>query len=132
MQSIGLVRATAFVQSGYPARMHYSPSGPVVLVKGDCHVAGAVRQLCWRAGTEGGRLRPMRFVHYRYALDEIRGFDDDCDLIREIAIARISQRERAEQDRFQFVAAFLASLILIPTLVAAIYGADVKLPGAGR
>jgi hypothetical protein len=63
-------------------------------------------------------------VRYRFALDELRSLEGNGRLASEA----IRTAERAEREHFEFVAAIVASVILVPTLVATIYGANVKLP----
>jgi hypothetical protein len=60
-------------------------------------------------------------VRYRFALDELRSLEGNGTL----ASDAITQ---AERERFERVGATLASVILVPTLLASIYGANVKLP----
>jgi CorA-like Mg2+ transporter protein len=60
-------------------------------------------------------------VRYRFALDELRSLEGNGRL----ASQAITQ---AERERFERVGATLASVILVPTLLASIYGANVKLP----
>lgn len=63
-------------------------------------------------------------VRYRFALDELRSLEGNGRLASEA----IRTAERAEREHFEFFAAIVASVILVPTLVATIYGANVKLP----
>jgi Mg2+ and Co2+ transporter CorA len=63
-------------------------------------------------------------VRYRFALDELRSLEGNGRLASET----IRAAKRAEREHFEFVAAIVASVILVPTLVATIYGANVKLP----
>jgi hypothetical protein len=69
-------------------------------------------------GRSGG---PDMAVRYRFALDELRSLEGNGRLASQ-AIAQ------AERERFERVAATLASVILVPTLFASIYGANVELP----
>jgi Mg2+ and Co2+ transporter CorA len=70
-------------------------------------------------------------VRYRFALDELRSLEGNGRLASEA----IRTAERAEREHVEFVAAIVALVILVPTLVATIYGANVWLPaknsGAG-
>ncbi len=63
-------------------------------------------------------------VRYRFALDELRSLEGNGRLASEA----ITTAERAKREHFEFVAAIVASVILVPTLVATIYGANVKVP----
>lgn len=69
----------------------------------------------------GSSGAPDIAVRYRFALDELRSLEGNGRLASQ-AIAQ------AERERFERVAATLASVILVPTLFASIYGANVKLP----
>jgi hypothetical protein len=63
-------------------------------------------------------------VRYRFSLDELRSLEGNGRL----ASHAIATAERAEREHVEFVAAIAAFVILVPTLVATIYGANVKLP----
>ncbi len=63
-------------------------------------------------------------VRYRFALDELRSLEGNGRLASEA----IRTAERLEREHFEFVGAIVATVILVPTLVATIYGANVKLP----
>jgi hypothetical protein len=67
-------------------------------------------------------------MRYRFALDELRSLEADCRLASDTVSRAISKQEHDDRERFHLVAALLASAILIPTLVATVYGANVKLP----
>ncbi len=67
-------------------------------------------------------------VRYRFALDELRSLEGNCRLASQAISQAIITAEQADRERFHFVAAVLASAILVPTLVASIYGANVALP----
>ena len=67
-------------------------------------------------------------VRYRFALDELRSLEGNCRLASQAIGQAITTAEQADRERFHFVAAVLASAILVPTLVASIYGANVALP----
>lgn len=67
-------------------------------------------------------------VRFRYALDEIRGLRKEVATTRTAIAAHMQGREQNDREKFQLLAALLASAILIPTLVAAVYGANVTLP----
>ena len=93
-----------------------------------------VSRLLRRFGPEGTDDRPALHVpsgiaqRYRFALDELRSLEADCRLASDAAARAINEQEREDRERFHLVAAMLASAILIPTLVATVYGANVKLP----
>ena len=67
-------------------------------------------------------------VRYRFALDELRSLEGNCPLASRAIGQAITTAEQADRGRFHFVAAVLASAVLVPTLVASIYGANVALP----
>jgi hypothetical protein len=69
----------------------------------------------------GSSGAPDIAVRYRFALDELRSLEGNGRLASQ-AIAQ------AERERFERVAATMASVILVPTLFASIYGANVELP----
>ncbi len=52
----------------------------------------------------------------------------NCRLASQAIGHAITTADQADRERFHFVAAVLASAILVPTLVASIYGANVALP----
>jgi Mg2+ and Co2+ transporter CorA len=65
---------------------------------------------------------------YRLARDEVRALHDDCRLTSQIVRQALSDYEQKQRERFQFLAALLASIVLIPTLIASIFGASVDVP----
>jgi CorA-like Mg2+ transporter protein len=67
-------------------------------------------------------------VRYRFALDELRSLEGNGGLASQAISQAIARADQAEHERFEFVAAALASVILLPTLAATIYGANVALP----
>jgi Mg2+ and Co2+ transporter CorA len=67
-------------------------------------------------------------LRYRFALDELRSLEGNCRLASQAIRQAIATAEQADRERFEFIAAALASSILVPTLVASIYGANVALP----
>jgi hypothetical protein len=71
-------------------------------------------------------------LRYRFALDEIRSLRDDCKRAVEAIIARIANYEQDDRNRFELAGALLASLILAPTLVAGLFGANVAFPGSNQ
>jgi hypothetical protein len=71
-------------------------------------------------------------LRYHFAVDEMRSLQGDVRLALDVGSNRIAEADRHERERFQFVAAALASVFLIPTLIAAIYGANVDFPGKER
>lgn len=88
----------------------------------DRQLARLLRRVELNASDVIGRSgAPDMAVRYRFALDELRSLEGNGRLASQ-AIAQ------AERERFERVAATLASVILVPTLFASIYGANVKLP----
>jgi hypothetical protein len=79
-------------------------------------------------GTERGML-PVVATRYRFALDELRSLEVSSRLASNAAAQAITTADQADRDRRDFVVALLTSVVLVPTLVASIYGANVKLPG---
>jgi hypothetical protein len=79
-----------------------------------------------------GRGAPSEVARrYRWALDELRSLEADCRLTAESVSQAISAHEHEQRERFHFVAAALATAILVPALVVSLYGANVTLPGKG-
>jgi Mg2+ and Co2+ transporter CorA len=66
---------------------------------------------------------------YRFALDNVRALHDDCRLASQIVRHELATYEHSQRDRFQFLAAVLASVVLIPTLIASILGVNLGVPG---
>jgi hypothetical protein len=66
---------------------------------------------------------------YRFALDNVRALHDDCRLASQIVRHELASYENSQRDRFQFIAAVLASVVLIPTLIASILGVNLGVPG---
>jgi hypothetical protein len=90
-----------------------------------------VSRLLRRLGSSGDsdRLIPQDVkLRYTYALDEIHSLAETARLARDAVIRRMSTEEQETREQFHLIAAILASAILIPGLVAAIYGANVELP----
>jgi Mg2+ and Co2+ transporter CorA len=90
-----------------------------------------VSRLLRRFGSYGDsdRLIPQDVkLRYTYALDEIHSLADTARLARDAVTRRMSTEEQETREQFHLIAAILASAILIPGLVAAIYGANVELP----
>jgi Mg2+ and Co2+ transporter CorA len=71
-------------------------------------------------------------VRYRFALDELRSLEGNSRLASQAINQTIARADQAEHERFEFVAAALASVILLPTLAATIYGANVALPARDK
>jgi hypothetical protein len=67
---------------------------------------------------------------YRFALDEARSLQRDCRLTAQVVRQTLARDERAGSERFQLLVALITSAVLIPTLIASIFGASVKVPAA--
>jgi Mg2+ and Co2+ transporter CorA len=80
------------------------------------------------AGTTERATPPEVAARYHFALDELRSLEGNGRLASQALRQAITTGEQEDRERFHFVAAVLASVILFPTLVASIYGANVKLP----
>lgn len=65
---------------------------------------------------------------YRFALDNVHALREDCRLAAQVARQALAVYEQAQREHFQFIAALLASIILIPTLVAGVFGANLNIP----
>jgi CorA-like Mg2+ transporter protein len=66
---------------------------------------------------------------YSFALDNVRALHEDCRLASQIVRHELSTYEHSQRERFQFIAAVLASVVLIPTLIASILGVNLGVPG---
>lgn len=66
---------------------------------------------------------------YSFALDNVRTLHEDCRLASQIVRHELTTYEHSQRERFQFIAAVLASVVLIPTLVASILGVNLGVPG---
>ncbi len=65
---------------------------------------------------------------YRFALDNVHLLHEDCRLAAEVVRGALATYERDQREQFQFVAALLASIVLIPTLLAGVFGANLNVP----
>lgn len=81
-------------------------------------------------GEETEKLEPADIRRrYGYALDEVRTLGREIVSARDRHLARADTERQAEREQFQFIAALVGSSILIPTLIAGIFGANVWVPG---
>jgi Mg2+ and Co2+ transporter CorA len=80
------------------------------------------------AGHDQGAAPSELALRYRFALDELRSVEGNGRLASEALRHAITTGEQEDREHFQTVGAVLASAILIPTLVAGVYGANVKVP----
>jgi hypothetical protein len=65
---------------------------------------------------------------YRFALDNVHLLHEDCRLVAQAIRNALATHDREQREQFQFVAALLASIVLIPTLLAGIFGASLAVP----
>jgi len=65
---------------------------------------------------------------YGLALEEIRNLQSSCRLTTDVIDKALADHEQRQSQQFQTVATALASTILVPTLIAAIFGASVNVP----
>ena len=99
---------------------------------GDAQITQLLRALPFvdEARPMGDRLIPREAkLRNEFALDELRALTADARLARDVIRGEAEARERDEREKFQFVAAIIGSVILFPSLIAGIYGANVELPG---
>jgi hypothetical protein len=82
----------------------------------------------WGEGDARQLVPPEAKLRYRFAVDEIHSLRNDCRLAEDALKAQISNRDRDDRDRFELAVALVTSAVLIPTLVAGVYGANVSLP----
>jgi hypothetical protein len=82
-----------------------------------------------RFGSDDERLVPQEVrLRYKFALDDIRQLRDDCHLASQTVNEALTAFEHDQRERLQFVAALLASAVLIPTLIAGVFGANFDVP----
>jgi hypothetical protein len=67
---------------------------------------------------------------YRFALDIIRSLHAHCQLSSQIMRQALANYEQAQREHFQFIAALLASIVLIPTLIAGVFGTNLQIPAS--
>lgn len=68
---------------------------------------------------------------YEFALDNIHILQEGCRLGAQAVRHELVVYEQSQRERFQFVAAVLASIVLIPTLIASVFGVNLGVPGEG-
>jgi hypothetical protein len=87
----------------------------------------------------GQRLEPTYQVEARYraSLEKVRSLQSQVRLAGETMASTmmakqlaLAERQQAESDRLQRAGTILAAFVLIPGLIAAVYGANLRLPGA--
>ena len=66
---------------------------------------------------------------YGFALDNVHALHDDCRLASQTVRHELMAYEQAQREHFQFIAAVLASIVLIPTLIASVLGVNLGVPG---
>ncbi len=65
---------------------------------------------------------------YDLARDEVRSLYKDCRLASQIVRQALADYNQKQAERFQFFAGFITSVVLIPTLIASLFGANVEVP----
>lgn len=66
---------------------------------------------------------------YRYALDNVHALHDDCRLTAQVVRHEVAAFEQSQREHFQLIAAVLASVFLIPTVIASVFGVNLGIPG---
>jgi len=66
---------------------------------------------------------------YSFALDNVHALHDACRLASQTVRHELMTFEHAQREHFQFIAAVLASIVLIPTLIASVLGVNLGVPG---
>jgi len=66
---------------------------------------------------------------YGFALDNVRALHEDCRLASQVVRHELTAYEQSQREHFQFVATVLASIVLIPTLIASVLGVNLGVPG---
>jgi len=94
----------------------------------DRHVASVLRRF-GDSGKENDQLVPRDIrLRYGFAIDQLTSLREELRLARTALSDRISAAEQKAREQFQGLAALIASAILVPGLIAAVYSTDVKLP----
>jgi Mg2+ and Co2+ transporter CorA len=95
-----------------------------------------LRRLPPERGTEEPLVRRLLASYYRTELDQLGSLQTDIRMAGETMASVLSaqqlqaaQTEQQRSQRFQRAATLVASAILVPALVASLYGANVQLPG---
>lgn len=70
-------------------------------------------------------------LRYGFALDDVRQLRDDCQLASRTIDEALTTFDGNQRERLQFIAALLASVVLIPTLIASVFGVNLGVPGEG-
>lgn len=65
---------------------------------------------------------------YRFALENVHALHNDCRLSAQALRQALASYEQSQREHFQFIAALLASIVLIPTLIAGVFGTNLELP----
>jgi Mg2+ and Co2+ transporter CorA len=65
---------------------------------------------------------------YRFALDNVHALHQECRLSSQVTVQALMVYEQKRHERFQFIAALLASVVLIPTLFASLFGVNFNVP----
>jgi hypothetical protein len=65
---------------------------------------------------------------YRYALDDVKSLQEKCRITGEAATDALESYDKEKRERFQLTAAVLASIVLIPTLLASLFGVNFGVP----
>jgi hypothetical protein len=99
----------------------------------DRHIARILRRFGEPEAVLRKPLNPMvpREVELRYqfALDAVRQLRDDCRIAGDTLSRAISTYDERRRGRFELIAALLASVVLVPTLIASIFGVNLGVPG---
>jgi CorA-like Mg2+ transporter protein len=98
----------------------------------DRHIAQVLRRFGERSS---GAPEPVRDLapeevrhRYRFSLEEIQQLHKDCRHSSQVMQQALAIYEESRRARFQFIAALLASIVLIPTLIASIFGVNLGVP----
>lgn len=66
---------------------------------------------------------------YVFALEDVRQLHADCQLTSQILSKSLDAYDHTQRERLQFIAALLASVVLVPTLIASVFGVNFGVPG---
>lgn len=89
---------------------------------------GSLEDARRREGDEEQLVPDEVRLRYKFALDDIRQIRDDCKIATERVVQALTRYDQDKRERFQLIAAVLASIVLIPTLFASLFGVNFVVP----
>jgi hypothetical protein len=89
---------------------------------------GSLEDAQRREGDEERLVPDEVRLRYKFALDDVRQLRDDCKIATERVVQALTRYDQDKRERFQLIAAVLASIVLIPTLFASLFGVNFVVP----